>query len=70
MEPYRKRVDLPTDSDYWFVELGPVPDMPAWHQEMYSFSSYAFPTKVAANLFASNHQRMYPGREIKVRQGG
>lgn len=66
---YRKMVELPTGSDYWFVEMGTIPDMPPWHQELYEFSSYAFPTKAAANLFAANHRRVYPGREIKVRQG-
>ena len=69
MEPYRKMVDLPSGSDYWFVEMGPVPDMPEWHQELYGFNSYAFPTKAAANLFAANHQSLHPGREIKIRQG-
>ena len=66
---YRKQVELPTGSDYWFVHLGPVPGMPDWHQKMYEHSSYPFPSEKAANLFAKLHTEMYPGRDINVRRG-
>lgn len=69
MEPYRKKVELPTGSDYWYVKMGPVPNTPSWHQAMYADNSYAFPTQAAANLFAANHARVYPGREITVERG-
>jgi hypothetical protein len=64
---YRKRVDLPSGKDYWFVHLGPIPNTPDWHQELYAKQSYPFPTKEAAELFAMNH--MIQGREVYVQQG-
>jgi hypothetical protein len=66
---YRKQVELPTGSDYWFVHMGPVPNKPDWHQKLYDNSSYAFPTKAAAELFAKTHQDRYPGRQVYVKQG-
>lgn len=69
MEPYRKQVELPTGSDYWFVNMGPIPFMPKWHTELYSNTSYAFPTEKAALLFASNHRKEYSGRSIEVMRG-
>ena len=69
MEPYRKQVDLPSGSDYWFVHMGPVPNKPDWHQKLYAKSAYAFPTERAAYLFADIHREEYPGRNIEVRQG-
>ena len=67
MEPYRKKVDLPTGSDYWFVHMGPVPNTPDWHQELYAAQSYAFPNEASAELFATNH-RVY-GRQVIVKRG-
>jgi hypothetical protein len=69
MLPYRKQVKLPTGSDYWFVHMGAIPNRPEWHSKMYESSSFAFPTEKAANLFASNHQTMYPNRLIEVKRG-
>lgn len=69
MEPYRKKVDLPSGSDYWFVHMGPIPNTPDWHQAMYQHQAYPFPTKAAADLFAQTHAARYPGRTITVEQG-
>lgn len=69
MDINRKKVELPSGSDYWFVHLGPIPQLPEWHQKMYEHSAYPFPTEAAANLFADQHIRMYPGRDIKVERG-
>lgn len=69
MDINRKQVKLPTGSNYWFVHMGSIPNMPDWHTELYSNSSYAFPSEEYANLFASNHKKMYPGRSIEVRRG-
>lgn len=66
---YRKKIDLPTGSDYWFVHMGPIPNKPEWHQMLYANNIYAFPTEFAANRFADNHRAEYPGRSIKVRRG-
>ena len=64
---YRKRVELPTGSDYWFVHLGPIPNTPDWHQKMYAEQSYAFPTEASAELFALNHR--VSGRHVIVMRG-
>lgn len=69
MEPYRKKVNLPTGSDYWMVEMGPIPNRPDWHQKLYQASSYAFPTKEAAELFARTHTARDPERTITIKQG-
>ena len=69
MEPYRKKVNLPTGSDYWFVEMGPIPNMPDCHQRLYQASSYAFPSRAAAELFARTHTSRDPDRDVKIRRG-
>jgi hypothetical protein len=69
MEPYRKKVDLPSGSDYWFVHMGPIPNRPKWHQELYAKQSYPFPTLEAATLFAETHMRRDPGRRIEIVRG-
>lgn len=53
-------------SDRWIVKMGPIPNKPAWHQQIYANSSYAFPTKAAAERFARAHLERDPGREISV----
>lgn len=58
-----------SSSVYWFVEMGPIPGKPAWHQAMYEHSSYPFPTEAAAQRFAANHQALDPLREISIRKG-
>ena len=53
-------------SNYFWVTLGPIPDMPAWHQQSKP-NSYPFPTMQAAERFAANHAQ--PGRTITINQG-
>lgn len=67
MNEYRRDVPLSTDTDYWFVDMGPIPGMPGWHQELYAHGSYPFPTLAAARLFASNHKREHWLRKISIR---
>lgn len=52
-------------SNYFWVTLGPIPDMPAWHQQSQP-NSYPFPTMQAAERFAANHTQ--PGRTITIQQ--
>lgn len=66
---YRKGIALSTEVEYWHVRMGPVPDMPEWHQKLYSFQSYPFPTKEAADRFAETHRMEHPGRIIEVVAG-
>ena len=69
MEPYRKKVDLPSGSDYWFVHLGPIPERPEWHKALYEKSSYPFPSEAAAKLFAQRHKNLHPNRSIEIKRG-
>lgn len=64
---YRKTIDLDPDERYSFVDMGPIPDKPRWHQELYARQSYAFPTPEAAERFAEYHQKQEPDREISIR---
>lgn len=45
---YRKKIELSPDTEYWFVEMGPL-------NFLNGGSSYPFPTEAAAILFATNH---------------
>jgi hypothetical protein len=65
---YRKDIVHRPDSEYFWVELGPIPGYPEWHVQS-EVTRYPFPTLAAANLFASNHRRLWPGREIEVTDG-
>jgi hypothetical protein len=51
------------DSEYFWVELGPIPGYPDWHEQS-KVSRYPFPTASAAAIFAEAH--MYPGRRVQV----
>ena len=66
MNEYRKTIPLSTETQYWFVEMGPIPNKPEWHMQMYAKSSYAFPSEVAAHRFANAHSAEHPGRSVKV----
>lgn len=66
MSEYRRSIPLDTEREYWTVRMGPIPNKPRWHQELYASQSYPFPTREAADRFAENHQRIYPGQEIEV----
>ena len=49
----------------WHVELGPIPDLPAWHEQSKPIS-YPFPTEAAAEGFAATHRSLEPDREVTV----
>lgn len=55
------------DSQYWFVEMGPIPDKPDWHQKMYEFQSYPFPRYEAARRFAFGARERDWKRDIGIR---
>ena len=55
------------ESQYWFVEMGPIPNKPDWHTKLYAHQAYAFPTYAAARLFASSHKSRDPGRDVEIR---
>jgi hypothetical protein len=67
MNEYRKSIPLATGTPYWFVDMGPIPDKPVWHQQLYAYGSYAFPTPEAATRFAVTHKSTDPGRSVGVR---
>lgn len=56
-----------TTSKYWFVEMGPIPDQPAWHMKLYAHQSYPFPSYQAARRFAFGSRDRDWKREIAVR---
>lgn len=61
-------ITLVTGQDeYWHVDMGPIPDKPEWHRQMYASQSYPFPTVEAATGFAQAHKEKYPGREVLIR---
>lgn len=66
MKEYRKTIELDSSTEYWFVELGPIPGYPDWHVQSKT-TSYPFPTAAAAERFADSHARMWPGREVEVK---
>lgn len=66
MKEFRRDVPLSTESQYWFVEMGSIPDMPGWHQQMYKRISYPFPTEEAAIRFAAHHKKEHWKRDIAV----
>ena len=62
MNEYRRDVQKhKPDSEYARVELGPAPELPAWHIQSKP-TSYQFPTNAAALKFAA----AYRGGERKV----
>lgn len=58
-----------SDDKYWHVDLGPIPNIPDWHVQSQG-TSYPFPTEKAAETFARVHQKLEPGREVRVRPPG
>jgi hypothetical protein len=48
---YRKRIELDTSTDYWFVELGEM-------LRLTGDSSWPFPTEAAARKFAVANKRL------------
>lgn len=59
--PYRKKVDLPTGTDYWWVFLAGYGNAAS--------CEFPFPTEQAARKFAEGHRRVWPDRQILVKQG-
>ncbi|AGR46487.1 hypothetical protein ODIN_73 [Mycobacterium phage Odin] len=66
MKEYRKTLELSADTNYTFVELGPVAGMPRWHEQSQP-SRWPFPSPEAAERFAAANRAQYPGREVVVR---
>ncbi|QBI99097.1 hypothetical protein SEA_SHAM4_71 [Mycobacterium phage Sham4] len=66
MKEYRKSPALDSSSEYSFVEMGPIPDRPRWHRELYAHQTYPFPTMEAAFRFAEAHKHKEPDRCIAV----
>lgn len=62
---YRKTLTICPETDYWNVQMGPIPNLPAWHEQSQG-SSYAFPTVEAATRFAKTHQGLEPERQILI----
>lgn len=50
---------------YTWVELGPVPGMPKWHEQS-KLSRWPFPTREAARKFARFHKDQEPGRDVVI----
>lgn len=67
MDEYRKDIQHKPDSEYAWVEMGPIPDQPDWHMRLYAHQAYPFPTNAAALLFAATHRGIHPGRSVVVR---
>jgi hypothetical protein len=63
MNEYRRTLELDESKGYTYVELGPAPEMPYWH-DLAQPSRWPFPTEKAAWLFAEAHK--VPGREVAV----
>lgn len=65
MNEYRKTLELDKSTDYTFVEMGPIPDLPRWHEQA-NPSRFPFPTEKAAFRFAERHKADHPAREVAV----
>ena len=62
-----KQIKMDELGEYWFVEMGPIPEEPQWHQDLYDFQSYPFPSVRAARLFAKCAKHRDAGRDIAIR---
>jgi len=65
MQEYRTTTELNPETEHTFVEMGPIPDLPAWHQQAQP-SRFPFPTKEAALRFARTHSERDPGRKVVI----
>jgi len=65
MNDYRRDIKHKPDSEYAWVELGPIPGYPDWHLQSEP-SSYPFPTNAAAVLFATRNKADWPNRDVTV----
>lgn len=68
MNEYRREIAHDNETVYAWVDMGPIPNMPAWHQALYAHGSYPFPTDEAAHKFATTEAGAAPGRPVKVRK--
>lgn len=66
MNEYRREIVHDNETVYAWVDMGPIPNTPAWHQAMYAHGSYPFPTDEAADAFATRHSGL--GRSVQVRK--
>lgn len=57
---------LTPGKSYGYVDMGPIPGLPDWHEQSKP-SSYAFPNPESAIGFAEAHKRRDPLRYIAVR---
>lgn len=67
MNEFRRDIPLSTESQYWFVEMGPIPNMPDWHTELYAYQAYPFPSLEAARRFAFDARERDWKRSIAIR---
>lgn len=67
MNEYRTTIPLSHHTDYWFVEMGPIPGQPDWHMKLYEFQSYPFPSVEAARRFAFTARERDWKRDISIR---
>lgn len=67
MQEFRRTVELSSDTNYWFVEMGPIPGMPGWHTKLYQSNSYPFPSEEAAKRFGMAARERDWKREISIR---
>lgn len=63
---YYRTIKLDTEVRYWFVDMGPIPDVPDWHVQSRGIS-YPFPTELGAFRFALFHKNKDPDRNIVIR---
>ena len=66
MKEFRRDIEHKPDSEYLWVELGVIPELPPWHLQATSSSRYPFPTEQAAFRFANNVKAEYPNRDVAV----
>ncbi|AFV51202.1 hypothetical protein ST20ES_74 [Mycobacterium phage 20ES] len=64
MREYRKTI-VTEETGSTFVELGPIPELPAWHVQA-NPSRWPFPKEKAAFRFAEAHKADHPNREVVV----
>lgn len=66
MTEYRRNIKVSSESEYWFVSMGPIPGKPDCYQRLYARQSYPFPSLDAATKFAQAHAERDPSRSITI----
>ncbi|QXO13349.1 hypothetical protein SEA_TROOPER_72 [Mycobacterium phage Trooper] len=64
MKEYRTTLDL-EDKGYTYVEMGPIPELPPWHEQSQP-SRWPFPSEKAGFRFAEGCKADHPNREVVV----